>query len=242
MKKSPCFTMGKRLDWPTHVETPILGHGIYTLSEAARLVHTTPRRLGAWFYGWPGGAVPITHSDYDTPTRCSRLISFLDLIDALVVAELRRTGAPLQFLRKVQAALAKELNVSHPFCHKNLYTHGRSVFIETADKFGNETLKDLLKKQQVFRDVLRPFIHEVLYARETLTAMCWRPCPGVVIDPQRQFGKPIVAAVGIPTSILAAAYRANKSNGVAVAEWYCVEQKDVETAVRFETEWVEAAA
>ena len=221
------------------MKTPILGHGIYTLPEAARLVHTSAARLKAWFCGWPRRPGPITRSDYPEPVNCYRVISFLDLIDVLVVAELRQK-APLQYLRKVRDALEHELGSPHPFCYKNLYTQGRHVFIEIAAESGDRHLKELVANQYAFMKILSPFLKTVKYAEQTLTAMQWRPYPGVVLDPQRQFGKPIVESVNIPTSILGAAYKANKQDIAAVADWYAVSPRDITTAVEFEETWLAA--
>lgn len=216
------------------MDAPILGHGIYTLPEAARLVHTSPARAKAWFYGWPGRAAAITRSDYRAPVGGHRVISFLDLIDMLVVSALRKQRLPLQYLRKVRDALSRELGRAHPFCYKNLYTQGRHVFIEMAAEDGGSRLKELVANQYAFEKILAPFLQTIQYAQLTLTAMRWYPYPGVVIDPQRRFGKPIVESVGIPTTILAAAYTANEQDAAAVADWYGVAPHDIATAVGFE--------
>jgi len=221
---------------------PVLGRGLYTVPEAARLVRTSPRQLGAWFYGWSRGAGPLTHSDYDAPGMPRRLISFLDLIDSLVVLELRRQGISLQRLRKVRDALACELQMAHPFCLQNLYTVGKQVFIETADRYGDNALKELVKNQFAFKAILGPQLHAIKYARETLTAMRWHPHPGVVVDPQRQYGKPIVESVGVPTAILMASYTANDRNSRLVADWFGISARNVEVAVTFERRWSGEAA
>lgn len=232
--------MGKRLGWCLDMKTPILGHGIYTIPEAARLVHTSTARLKAWFYGWPRRQGPITSSDYREPIASFAVISFLDLIDALVVAALREQGVPLQYLRKVRDALARDLRRPHPFSYKNLYTERHHVFVELAAKEGDAHLKELVKDQYAFMELLSPFLTSVRYAEQTLTAMQWRPYTGVVLDPQRQFGKPIVESVNVPTSILAAAYTANNRDAAVVADWYGVAPHDITTAVGFEETWLAA--
>jgi uncharacterized protein (DUF433 family) len=117
-----------------------------------------------------------------------------------------------------------------------------SVFIEAVDRQGDVRLKELVRDQLVLRAILEPFLHKVQYAKETLTAMCWRPFDGVAVDPQRQFGKPIVESVGVPTSILAASYVANQQDASIVADWYEISPRDVKIAVRFEREWFGAVA
>jgi uncharacterized protein (DUF433 family) len=55
----------------------------------------------------------------------------------------------------------------------------------------------------------------------------------VVIDPQRAFGRPIVAEGGVPTEVLASAVAAEKSVE-RVARWYAVSPREVKAAVEFE--------
>lgn len=240
MKKRYCKLPSKRLRWSANMITPILGHGIYTIPEAARLVHTSAGRLKAWFCGWPRRPGPITTSDYSEPVDSFRVISFLDLIDALVVAALREKGVPFQYLRKVQRALARDLGRPHPFSYKKLYTEGYHVFAEMAAEDKTLRFKEIVANQYAFKSILSPFLDAVQYTEQTLTAMQWRPYAGVVIDPQRRFGKPIVESAGIPTSILMAAYRANNRDLAAVADWYGVAPHDITTAVEFEEIWLAA--
>jgi uncharacterized protein (DUF433 family) len=65
---------------------------------------------------------------------------------------------------------------------------------------------------------------------------------GIVIDPARALGKPIVRASAMPTAVLAAAWGANGEDAERVADWYGVSPADVEAAVRFECQHIEAAA
>jgi uncharacterized protein (DUF433 family) len=55
----------------------------------------------------------------------------------------------------------------------------------------------------------------------------------IVLDPQRAFGQPIVAREGVPTAILAKAYRSEQSFA-RVARWYEVKERWVRNAVEYE--------
>lgn len=57
--------------------------------------------------------------------------------------------------------------------------------------------------------------------------------PLVVVDPQCQFGRPIVVEGGVQTAVLADAVKAEGSMD-AVARWYELPRSAVEQAVRFE--------
>jgi uncharacterized protein (DUF433 family) len=55
----------------------------------------------------------------------------------------------------------------------------------------------------------------------------------VLLDPNRQFGQPIVFKSGVRTEILYLAVK-NGASEDEVAEWFEVERKDVQDAVEFE--------
>ena len=212
----------------------MLGEGIYGFSEVARLTGVSPRRIRAWFKGVPHRPGPVIHSDYADMKGAGNLVSFLDMVDALVIGKLRGYKVPLQYLRKVHHALIQEFGLSHPFCHKNIFTDGKQIFIHTAKESGEEILKELLTKQYAFPEILLPFLRQVEYDTDSLLVKRWKISPGIIIDPSRQYGKPIVDSVGIPTVVLTAAYEGNEQNVDAVGDWYGINPKEVSLAVNFE--------
>src|SRR5437868_1402762 len=94
----------------------LLGHGIYTFSEAARLTGLRPSRIREWFR-----RRPVFQSDYD-PIDGDFAISFLDLVDVFVAGQLREHGVSMQTVRKVYKRMADDLKEIHPFCRKELMT------------------------------------------------------------------------------------------------------------------------
>lgn len=170
------------------------------------------------------------------------LLSFLDLIDALVIGQLRDTGVSLQYLRKVYQPLVEELRTDHPFARKNVFTDKKSVFLHVADEMGEDSLKEMLTRQQSFAPVLMPYLERIEWDPATLLAARWHVYEGVIVDPQRRYGKPIVADSGVPTAILAASYDANNQDAEVVADWYGTSVDEVVRAVEFEREHMGRAA
>jgi uncharacterized protein (DUF433 family) len=228
--------------WENKMTREILGRGIYSFSEAAKFAHVNVQRMRAWFRGWPARPRPIIDFPEGTHVPGSNTISFLDLIDSVVVARLRECGVSMQYLRKVHLALRDVLSVSHPFAYKNLLTDGKRVFLELADEYGEKDLKELLTRQRAFPAILRDYLKQIEYDPRTLVATRWRLHERIVIDPRREFGKPIVDAAGIPTGVIAVAYQANGMDCDLVADWYGVSPSDVMAAVEFEQHlWGKAA-
>ena len=107
-----------------------------------------------------------------------------------------------------------------------------NVFSRFQTGEGSEVVYAVLSKQGLFSKIILPFLNSIEYNANQL-AVRWKIGKNVVIDPAVCFGAPIVESVGVPTSVLANAYRANANDAAAVADFYRVQPKDVLAAVHF---------
>jgi uncharacterized protein (DUF433 family) len=101
---------------------------------------------------------------------------------------------------------------------------------------------DLKSRQTVFKNIIKPSLYNGI-EYDGNAARKWYPERGakrsspIVIDPERQFGKPIIEDTGTPTSILFASYLAEGGDShvqSVTARVYEATLKHVEAAVRFE--------
>jgi len=216
----------------------LLGQGIYGLSEVARFTGTNVTRIRPWFLHRSHRPDPLI-GGVDRPVGGQPYyVTFHGLIDALVVSRLRdQYSLKMSYLRKVHNRLIEEFQVPHPFSRKDFLTDGQRIFVSYQDECGDETLKDVLSKQQAFSKILHGYLQNIDYDDATLLASRWRIAPGITLDPNRRYGKPIVESVGIPTGILAACYRANQNSIKAVSRWYDISTGDVQQAIAFEKKW-----
>src|SRR5690606_180538 len=122
------------------------------------------------------------------------------------------------------------------FATRKFRTDGKRIFAEFAEATGDPQLLDLTQSQFAFHTVVEPSLFESLEFSDEDEAARWFPAwprRQVVLDPQRAFGRPILAKPGIPTDVLAKAVEAEKSIE-RVARWYGIEPRDVRAAVEFE--------
>ena len=213
----------------------ILGHGVYTLPEAARLTGLNRQRVREWFQGRPNEQArkPVFRGDYQA-VGGDRAISFHDLIELFVAGQLRVHGVSLQSLRKVHKQLQRNLGTRHPFCRREILTKQGQVFTLGLDDEGKREIVEALTSQRVFPDILLPFLKRIDYDEVSEMAKRWCIANMVVIDPQINFGKPIIEEIGVSTSILAGAYEANRQDAERVAAWYGIHAEHVLAAVDFE--------
>jgi uncharacterized protein (DUF433 family) len=213
----------------------VLGNGIYTFPEAARLTQLRPGRVREWFRGRSSGhdRSPVFSGDYP-PVDGDCAISFYDLVDVFVAGQMREYGVSLQTLRRAYRAMQDTFGAKHPFCRQELLTDGKDVFARALDVRGCEEIVEVLTRQKVFPRILLPFLKRIDYETATKLAARWRIADLIVVDPQMCFGQPIVEPAGIPTAILAAAYHANGRRADLVADWYDVHPNHVLAAAKFE--------
>ena len=215
----------------------LVGKGAYGIPEASRFARVNARTANRWIIGsgseHRGRLLPT-----DLPTRDKRhALSFLDLIDLLVVGRFRDEGVSFGTIRKVYSYLRDSLNTPHPFTHRRLFTDGKTIFMETLDEVGDKHLHEVLTGQSAMPEILRPYLKQIEYSDTTDTAIRWHIASGVVLDPDRAFGKPIVAAEGTTTFVLAQAFWANDQNADLVADLFEVSPEAVRQSVAFEAEY-----
>ena len=129
--------------------------------------------------------------------------------------------------------LQKKLDTKHPFCHSDLYTYGRRIFISAANKLGEEELSDVVSRQQFFLHIKEKLEH-IDYSEITKLARRWRIANGIVVDPSISMGKPTIENTGVTTYVIVNQYYANMNDSTLVADLYKVTETDVVNAVKFE--------
>jgi uncharacterized protein (DUF433 family) len=219
----------------TEGEPKMIGEGTYTLAEVSRFTEVHPSTVRTWFKGRPDGAArgSVFQSDYQ-PVGRDYAVSFLDMIDVLVAGQLRlRYQVPMWMVRRAHKVLQNELGTKHPFCHSDLYTDGRRIFISAASTLGEEKLHDVVSHQQFFVHI-KEKLDRIVYSESTKLARQWRLAKGVILDPSISMGKPIIENTGVTTYVIANQYFANKEDAALVADLYEVTEKDIFNAVKFE--------
>ena len=162
-------------------------------------------------------------------------LSFLDMLESRVVAAFRRRGVTWPAIREAAERAREMYDSGHPFTVRKFLTDGRRIF-SAMEESGTVRLFDLNRAQYAFHDIVAPSLFEgVEYANDR--AVRWLHPAGhgrVVVDPARSFGRPVLAASGVPTDIVARAARVEEDEG-RVAKIYRLTPRDVRAAVAFES-------
>lgn len=224
----------------------LLGTGMYPLSRAARLVGVELRTVRRWLrgYSWKyrdgrnvsGPLWPLQYSD-DEEFGDEQVLGFHDLLELRTVSRFIEQGVSLQVIRAT-VDVARETLGDYPLHSRRFVTDGKKIFLEAVERAGEDArLLDVRRQQFAMEAVIRPSLLEGIEFGAGNSALRWFPMPKkrlVVLDPQVQFGEPIVAEGGVPTDTLAAAFKAEGQDFERVARLYRIKPREVKAAVAFE--------
>ena len=210
----------------------LLGRGIYDAAEVARLVRRPADDVVRW-------AVPAGDRDALLFPRERRLLSFYDLVTAVVVSEFRRRGVPLTKIRDARRHLAREFAVDWPFAHavglEALASVGSDVYL-----LGGSGWEDASRGgQTALQQVVGPLLHRLEFDHERMATL-WRPVDGVVVDPRVQAGAPCVEGTRIATQLVAELHEAGEAPE-DIAHDYGLDLAAVRLALSYERDLVAAA-
>lgn len=216
---------------------PLLGVGLYTVTEAARLLAANPATVRRWMMGYgressyrPGIWAPEIKLDDG-----ERFLSFRDLIELRIALKFGRLGVHLRTLRKCHQRAIEELGTPYPFSTARFATDGKAIFLDTEDVQHDEGLLDLRDGQWTIRKVVADSFKDIDRDERDAPRLWWAldRRRTIVIDPARSFGQPIAAGSGVPSATLAMAaesYGSEKAAAVA----FEVQEREVRDAVAFE--------
>lgn len=219
----------------------LIGTGIYSIPEAARLTGIPVSNIRRWTQGYEYVRAgqrrelpPVVRPQID-PIDEEEALSFRDLQELRFLQAFRNQGVSWHTLRLANLNAQKILDDDHPFSTGRFRSLGNAIMMETAKKARDAALLDVARNQFVFRRAVAPYLKGLVFDRRKDEPVRWFPTDTrlIVIDPARRFGKPIVTREGVPTRILAKAYNAEKSIE-AVAKWYELSARSVRAAVAYE--------
>lgn len=214
----------------------------YGIAEAARALALPVSTVRVWSVGLP----------YTTPSGETRrmkpliqpaahqppMLSFWNLVEVYVLASTRRRHEiSMPRVRRALDYVRTELGVTRPLLEEQFLTDGVDLFV---DRYSSLSLINVLGAgQTTLRALLVGSLKRITRDERgvALTVYPWLREPGeprsVELNPNRAFGRLVVADTAIPTESLAERFRAGDSVDL-LAEDYHLERAQVEAALRWE--------
>jgi uncharacterized protein (DUF433 family)/DNA-binding transcriptional MerR regulator len=206
---------------PKGTPQEFLGLGFYSVGDAAQLLKMPARNIRRWLGGYN--------------FRENGELTFRDLIELRFVNAFAEAGVGLKAIRNCLELAREVVGNDRPFSTSRFRTDGRTIFLDSIVKSGDEQLLDLKKRQFGFKPLIERSFKDLDLEDDEVSR--WRPFKGrstIVVDPERSFGQPIISD-GVPTVALADAVKA-EGTAARVAALYEVPLASVRDAVQFESE------
>lgn len=223
------------------VNSSFINIGIYSIPEAAHLTGLSESRIRRWLSGYSfktSGArrtSPPVWSGQLPAIRGRRVVSFRDLIEMKFVDSFLRAGVSWNVIRNVQELARRQFRYDHPFSTNRFRTDGNHIVMTVMGADRQASLFDIATRQQTFLEAAAPFREELDFGSDD-TVLRWWPLGrkrNVVLDPARCWGRPVTAASGHPTAVIAAAAQSGMA-APQVAAWFEIADGECEDALAFE--------
>lgn len=225
------------------MDTGLLSSGIYTITEASRLLNLSPSKLRDWVTGhYRTKGHPLIRGEIK-PLDNHIALSFVNLVEARFIDVFSKYGLHVRSIRYMAEEARRVLKHPHPFATDVMFrTDGQKIFMVTYEATNDPKLYDLKGKNWAMPDVVAQALKtEVLYGPSG-AAQAWYPrkteAPKVVVNPKIAFGQPALDDFGVPTRTIADAVWAANSDVEMIARWYELPIEYVNQAVRFERELI----
>lgn len=219
----------------------LLGIGVYSIPEAAKLSRVPTEYIRRWLWGYKyvvqgqmHRAAPLWKPQLPAIAD-ARALTFRDLIEIQFVYRFRQRGISLQTIRKTIGVATELLEKSYPLSSVRFKTDGKKIFAEVIEDPGERRRVFDLKTGQYLLDYVLDYLYEGLEYSDFDELIRWWPLGKerrVLVDPRRSFGRSIVPE-GVQTNILARSWRAER-DVKAVANWFEISEASVVDALEFE--------
>jgi hypothetical protein len=226
-----------------------LGQGIYTPAEAAFYAREHTATIERWLRGDARGA-PVVEAQFDD----ERFVSFLDFVQALAIANIRRQyDVPLQTIRQAVDEARHRHGVEYPFAENHrVYLLDRwqgeepgqhderaqrerryDLYIRRPD----ESMVQLTGRHRgnlTFKEIVQLYLKQLDFGPSGL-AVQYRPFRydglEIVMNPKRRFGEPLTPSNYTAEALWDAVQTEGSIDAAAMA---CgVERREVELACSY---------
>lgn len=214
------------------LDLEIFGQGVYSPTQAARLIGSTPHEVRRWTHGG-SGLKPLWQSYY-VNLDGSKDLSFLDLVELRIVKAFRSHNISLQAIRFAIQFAKEAYGVDHPLTILKFKTDGSEILAEAIEHDGElVSLSSKRPGQKVFKKIVEQSLNDLEYEDGSVARWWVSKDKTIVIDPARQFGAPLLDEYGIATKAIFDEFNSNP-NLTHVANLFEIPRKVVSAALEFE--------
>lgn len=213
-----------------NMESAQFGERIYSPNEVAEILKLPYSKVKYLIRGyWSSAAFGKTRK---------RTINFLGLIEFYFYYFLRdqQKWTP-QAIKKLHTQLSHDFDTSYPFASLKIKPHKRNQKDDKMEAWVEH--QDFLlqadgKLQPSFKEFIEPFLGQIEFGDDLLAKRFYplKQSKSIVVDPKKQFGKPIINGKGVRTEVIYKFYMGGESME-SICKLYDLKLEQVESAILY---------
>lgn len=211
-----------------------IGKGVYTMPDLAKILDIPVAKVNRWIKEyWDGELGREFKKNYSWSIGRNRAVSFHTLIEIYVLIQFAEAGVKTRKVLEAHKDLSKFFNTEFPFATKvvldNIKTDNKEIYLDYEG-----ALMNLDGKRQLNLDFIKIFFQKLDFNNESIVERFWPMGRDkeIVIDPNRQFGQPVLKNNNIYPETLYNLYLGGDSVEF-ITEIYEITQKEVEDALEY---------
>lgn len=208
-----------------------LGSGFFTITDISNILKIDRNKVSYLVRNyWKDKLSKKRDYKYLYETDKVLALNFFALIEIKVFHVLRENGVTYKKALNAHAFLSKKFNTPYPFAHHSFYRAGGDILFEQGKDFvqAQET------QQIAIRGIIEPFSEKIEYDTDNI-AKAYYPLgkdKNVVVDPEHQFGEPVLLHTNILASTVYNMFKAGDSIHL-ISKSYCLDEDSVNDAITF---------
>lgn len=208
-----------------------IGGGIFTISDISHILKLPRHKVYYWLKEyWDTRFSKIRGKRYSWGKN-SKAINFYTLIEFYIYYRLREFGVSSNRINAAHDVLAKHLKTDYPFANAKLLTDKKNIFfVEDV-----ETIINADKSLQInLNNIIKPFCKKIEFDNNGFPKRFWPEGKdkSVVVDPDHQFGQPIISGTNIVADTIYSLYKGGDSVE-KIATIYDLDEKKVNDAIHY---------
>ena len=211
--------------------TAQIGQGVYTAADASRILKIPYPKTKYWFKYYARNKLSNS-IDYIYHFEVKNVIAvnFLTLIEMYVFHTLKEKGVKTKIIVEAHTAMSQFLHTAYPFAKEDIFVNNKSLLFGSDDHL----ITADRNLQTVIVQILRKFISKVQFNDDRIARKFYplgkNRC--VVVNPENQFGQPIIDGTNILAETIYNLSRGGDSPEF-IAKLYDITLNQVEDAIEF---------
>lgn len=214
---------------------PKLGEGIYLIKDVAKILKIDYEKTYRWIVGYWGLGGLDENTKYTFGEVGNRAINFYSLIEFYTFFKLREQGASSSQIKKLHSALSLLHKTKYPFAVSHYFLIDNKRKLKPIYYEFSQNLVKLDKKHQFSFKFIEDFLQKIEFGDDNLATRFFplHNSKSVVVDPNHQFGQPVINGTNIKTQTIFSLYHGGEKIE-DISKLYNISVKQVEDAVNFQ--------